>query len=100
MEHTPPPALCHATHTNTPAAALAAFEQAVSVRRAQQQAIIRANDARAGRRQALLKLQEAGDTAAAQQLAELGDDEPVPQLPAKLLNNTAVLKYRCALRVR
>ena len=70
------------------------------MRRAQQQTVIRGNEARAGRRQALLELQEAGDTAAARQLAELRDEEPVPPLPAKLLNNTAVLKYRCGADAR
>jgi hypothetical protein len=42
----------------------------------------------------------AGDDALATQLeGSIEEDEPVPVVPAKLLNNTAVLKYRYACRV-
>jgi hypothetical protein len=77
------------------AAALAAFEHAVRLRRARRHAAEQRNEARARQRSLLQDAADAGDAAAAAQLAEVEDDEPVPLLPAKLLNNTAVLKYRC-----
>jgi hypothetical protein len=43
----------------------------------------------------------AGESALAAQLeGSIEEDERVPVVPAKLLNNTAVLKYRCAQRER
>lgn len=56
------------------------------------------NAARAAKRQQLLELQGQPGAAEAQSLLdELGEDEEVPRVPAKLLNNTSVLKYRCAM---
>jgi hypothetical protein len=76
------------------AAALEAFGQALSIHRKKQQAVLEANEAREAKREALAA---AGDDALAAQLeGGIEVDEPVPVVPAKLLNNTAVLKYRCA----
>lgn len=60
--------------------------------------VTRRNNARAAKRQQLLELQGQPGAAEAQSLLEeLGEDEEVPLAPAKLLNNAAVLKYRCVV---
>jgi hypothetical protein len=77
-----------------PAAALEAFGQALTLHRQKQQAALDRNAAREKKRAAVAA---AGDDALAAQLeGSIEEDEPVPVVPAKLLNNTAVLKYRWA----
>jgi len=78
------------------AAALESFERAVSLHRARQAGATQHNEARATKRQQLLELQgQPGESEAQALLEELGEDEEVVPVPAKLLNNAAVLKYRC-----
>eukprot|EP00882_Tetradesmus_deserticola_P012382 GHRQ01013123.1.p1 GENE.GHRQ01013123.1~~GHRQ01013123.1.p1 ORF type:complete len:722 (+),score=423.52 GHRQ01013123.1:290-2455(+) len=75
-----------------PAAALEAFSRALTLHSQQQREVLLRNEARAAQRAAV---DAVGDEAAAAQLdGSVEDDEPVPVVPAKLLNNTAVLKYR------
>lgn len=75
-----------------PAAALEAFGQALALHRKKQAETQKRNEERQKKRAAL---DEAGDDALAAQLAgDIEADEAVPVVPAKLLNNTAVLKYR------
>ena len=91
----PPVLLCTAPHP-TPAASLGAFSTSVQLYRQRQEAVVRRNNARAAKRQQLLELQgQPGAEEAQALLEELGEDEEVPLVPAKLLNNAAVLKYRC-----
>lgn len=75
-------------------AALSAFDRALAIHRQRQQAVQEHNAARQRERQKLLEQQ--GDELAAELLQDIGEDQEVPQLPAKLLNNAAVLKYRWA----
>ncbi|KAF8067234.1 ctr9 [Scenedesmus sp. PABB004] len=80
-----------------PAAALAAFELALSVHRKRQQATAARNAARQRQRQRLAEQAAAGGPEAeltAELLVEVGEDEEVAPVPARLLNNAAVLKYR------
>lgn len=79
------------------AASLGAFGTALQLHQQRQEAVNKRNAARAAKRQQLLELQgQPGASEAQSLLEELGEDEEVPRVPAKLLNNTAVLKYRCA----
>jgi hypothetical protein len=79
------------------AASLDAFGTALQLHKQRQEAVNKCNAARAAKRQQLLELQgQPGASEAQSLLEELGEDEEVPRVPAKLLNNTAVLKYRCA----
>lgn len=81
------------------AASLDAFGRALGLYGQRQEEARRRNAARAAKRQQLLELQGQPGAAEAQALLdELGEDEEVPRVPAKLLNNTAVLKYRCGWR--
>jgi hypothetical protein len=76
---------------------LSALGTALQLHKQRQEAVKKRNAARAAKRQQLLELQGQPGAAEAQSLLEeLGEDEEVPRVPAKLLNNTAVLKYRCA----
>jgi hypothetical protein len=78
-------------------ASLDAFGRALGLYKQRQEEVQRRNTARAAKRQQLLELAGQPGAAEAQALLdELGEDEEVPRVPAKLLNNTAVLKYRCA----
>ncbi|KAF6252058.1 hypothetical protein COO60DRAFT_560958 [Scenedesmus sp. NREL 46B-D3] len=75
-----------------PAAALEAFSRALALHSKKKKEVLERNEARASKRAAL---DAAGDDALAAQLeGSIEQDEPVPVVPAKLLNNTAVLKYR------
>lgn len=70
----------------------------MQLHRQRQDVVTRRNNARAAKRQQLLELQGQPGAAEAQALLEeLGEDEEVPLAPAKLLNNAAVLKYRCVV---
>jgi hypothetical protein len=75
------------------AAALEAFGKALALHQQKKQAAVVRNEVREKKREALAA---AGDDALAAQLeGSIEEDEAVPVVPAKLLNNTAVLKYRC-----
>lgn len=88
-----PPSLCPAPLL--PAASLDAFDRALSLHRAQQDGIRRRNERRAEKRHDLQTLQDEQGVSEAQALLdELGGDEEAHHVPAKLLNNAAVLKYR------
>jgi hypothetical protein len=90
-----PPAACAGCLALPPAASLNAFNTALQLYRQRQDSVSRRNKARAAKRQQLLELEGQEGAAEAQALLdELGEDEEVPLVPAKLLNNSAVLKYR------
>jgi hypothetical protein len=87
------PRACHPSVTPD-AAALEAFGTALALHQKKKQEAVARNAAREAKRQALAA---AGDDALVVQLeGRIEGNEPVPVVPAKLLNNTAVLKYRYA----
>lgn len=73
----------------------------MALHRGRQAGATQRNEARATKRQQLLELQgQPGESEAQALLEELGEDEEVVPVPAKLLNNAAVLKYRCGREQR